>query len=110
MCAVECQRQLSKVHFSYLSAGGVWSLLCNLSEGDNVVRTLFLHKSRALPLLVAVYYKFEMCVVVCHAPQNNFWRRCLTLELCFEFPVQLYRVDNVGNKPAQILLNCTEPL
>ena len=66
------RKKLSRVHFSYLSAGGVLSLLCNLSEGDNVVRTLFLHKSRALLVLVAVYYKFEMYVVVCHAPQKQF--------------------------------------
>ena len=66
------RKKLSRVHFSYLSAGGVWSLLCNLSEGDNVVRTLFLHKSRALLVLVAVYYKFEMYVVVGHVPQKPF--------------------------------------
>ena len=73
MCVVvSSQKQLSRVHFSYLSAGGVWSLLCNLSKCDNVDRTLFSLKSRALPLPVAVYYKFEMCVVVHHVPQKQF--------------------------------------
>ena len=55
-----------------MSTVGVWGLLCNLSKCDNVDRTLFSLKSRALLLLVAVYYKFEMYVVVGHVPQKPF--------------------------------------
>ena len=99
-CALFCVKDNCIEYISsYLSTVGVWGLLCNLSKCDiNMLIDLFSRSSHKHFSCLLQYITSLKCVLLCvMLLKNNFWRKCFTLELCFKFAMQLYRVDNVGN-------------